>query len=59
MYRVYVTDALMATVNNTSRYAGGTTIKDRYFDMVSPQKEETRTAEEIIEHIRSGLRGDK
>ena len=58
MYRIYVTDTLHALVNNTSK-VGGISISKRFYDVFKesfePKKAETRTKEEIIEHIRSGL----
>lgn len=44
-YRIYVTDAL--------RLIGRLNI--RYFDMINPGVEETRTAEEIIDSISAKL----
>lgn len=58
MYRVYVTDALKMMTENTSRFAGGGYVKERYRDMVCPAKAETRTAADIINHIKAGLRGE-
>lgn len=58
MYRIYVTDTLQALVNNTS-VIGGISITKRFYnvfkDILEPKKAETRTKEEIIEHIRSGI----
>ena len=47
-YRIYVTDSLRAIINNPSN--------GRYIDMIKPRKVETRTATEIIDHIKSGLK---
>lgn len=52
LYRVYVTDALRFAVENISRIGGGMTLQSRYIDLVNPPKAETRTAEEIIDHVR-------
>ena len=59
VYRVYVTDMLMCIAENTAKFAngGGRYIKKRYFDIVQPQKEETRTPDEIINGIKSKLKG--
>lgn len=56
-YRVYVTDALRLTVENTAKYAGGSYIKARYIDIIEPKKQENRTGEEITADIiqRCGL----
>ena len=43
VYRIYMTDALKAIGN----------LRIRYIDYFKP--EETRTADEIIDHLRSGL----
>lgn len=56
-YKVYVTDVLRTISENTAKSVGGSYVKMRYLDMIDPPKQETRTAEEIIENIRSKLRG--
>ena len=47
VYRIYVTDGIRAL--------GGFKDSPRYVDLFEPQHEETRTPEEIINHLRSGL----
>ena len=42
---------------NTAKNVGGSYIPTRYFEIIDPPKEETRTPEEIIENIRNKLRG--
>lgn len=54
---MYVTDALRLIAENTAKYAGGSYLKVRYHDVLHPKPEETRTAEEIIAHVVSGLKG--
>ena len=56
-YRVYVTDALRFTVENTAKFAGGNYIKARYIDIIEPKKHDNRTGEEITADIiqRCGL----
>ena len=56
-YRVYVTDALRLTVENTAKYAGGSYIKARYIDVIEPKKVDNRTGDEIVADIikRAGL----
>lgn len=46
MYRLYITDALQA-IGQLNR---------RYYDLIHDGVEETRTPEEIIDHVKSGLR---
>lgn len=54
-YRVYVTDTLKTICENTARQ-GGYCIKMRYIDLINPKPEDTRTGEEVIEHMKSKLR---
>ena len=52
-----MTDALRFVAENTARYAGGSYIKARYFDMIEPKKQDNRTCEEITADVvaRCGL----
>lgn len=52
---MYVTDALRLIGENTAKYAGGSYLKARWSDIINPPKEETRTAGEIIEHMKKKL----
>lgn len=54
-YRIYVTDALKIIGENTARYAGGSYMKIRYFDIEEPKPRETRTPEEIITHMKQKI----
>lgn len=54
-YRTYLTDALRVIGENTSKYGGGSYLEARWADMALPKKEETRTAGEIIEHMKKRL----
>ena len=56
-YRIYITDALKAITENTARMYGGATLKIRYADLVDEpeKKEETRTADEVIDHIKKKM----
>lgn len=58
-YRVYVTDALRIIGENTAKFVSGNYIKLRFADAIKPQKEETRTSEEVIEHMKSVMGGIK
>lgn len=60
-FRIYVTDALKVIAENTAKQSGGYTMNIRYADMikkdkVKPEKEETRTADEIIDHIKGKMK---
>jgi hypothetical protein len=45
---------------NTAKLTGGNYIELRFFDVLNPKKEETRTEQEIIDHVLSrGWGGEK
>lgn len=54
-YRAYVTDALKIITENTSKYAGGSYMKARYFDVESLKPPETRTGNEIIAQMKTKI----
>lgn len=54
-YRVYVTDALRVLTENTAKISGGGYIQHRYVELIEPRKEETRSGDEIIEHMKNVL----
>ena len=56
-YRVYVTDCLKMIAENTANFAKGQYMKARYYDIITPKKQDTRTGDEIVEDIikRAGL----
>ena len=54
---MYVTDALKLIAENTAKYAGGGYIQKRYVDVITTQKEEARTPEEVTSHMLKKLRG--
>ena len=54
-YRVYVTDALKVIAENTAKFSGGGYLKTRYYDVINPRPEETRTPEEIVSSIKAKL----
>ena len=58
-YQMYVTDALKVIAENTSRMGGGATLNMRFADIVSDEKPDERTEEDIINSIKEKLRGNK
>lgn len=57
-YRIYCTDCLKIIAENTAKFAGGSTLTARYAEVIglsAPEKEETRTSEEIIASISAKL----
>lgn len=53
-YRVYVTDSLRTISENTARFGGGAVTKLRYYDVIHPNEEDTRTGDEIAADIIAG-----
>ena len=56
-YRVYITDCLKLIAENTANISRGQYMKSRYYDIIRPEKVDTRTGDEIVEDIikRAGL----
>lgn len=54
-YRVYMSEAVKNINEILANNFNGSYMKISYMDMMKPQKVEERTAEEIIDDIRSGL----
>lgn len=57
-YRIYISDGLRFISENTTHSAfecGGKYLNLRYYDLIYPAKQDTRTAEDIIDHIKQGL----
>lgn len=48
----------MAAVNNTARFAGGYELHRRWWDIIDPKPEETRTAAQVIAGLRAQMRLD-
>lgn len=53
LFRVYLTDTALSFI--TAMQQGGER-PARYYDMIHPAPEETRTADEIIDNVRKKLR---
>lgn len=54
-YKVYMSEAVKNINEILANNFNGSYMKISYMDMMKPQKVEERTAEQIIEDIRSGL----
>lgn len=54
-YRVYISEAVKNINEILANNFNGSYMKISYMDMMKPQKVEERTAEQIIDDIRSGL----
>lgn len=54
-YRVYMSEAVKNINEILANNFNGSYMKMSYMDMMKPQKVEKRTAEQIIDDIRSGL----
>ena len=55
-YKCYVTDALRLITENTAKASGGSYLRARYAEIIEPQKEEKRTANEVIIDLKEKLR---
>jgi hypothetical protein len=56
IFRLYITDALKILTENTAKMYGGASLTKRYADIIDMSKPvETRTQEEIIDHIKRKL----
>ncbi len=54
-YKVYMSEAVKNINEILANNFNGSYMKISYMDMMKPQKVEERTAEQIIDDIRSGL----
>ena len=57
MCRFYYADALRALTQTVAEIGGGDFAVTPLSDLLYPKPEDTRTADDIIEHIRKKLRG--
>lgn len=57
---IYITESLKAIVSNTAHSAikNGIIVKKSFYDIIKPKKEETRSAEEIINKIKKEVNGE-
>ena len=57
IYRIYITDCLRTIAENTAKFAGGSVLKSRYYDLIQPQKKTVpeKTSEEILADINRKL----
>ena len=55
-YRIYISDALKQISENTAKFGGGGYMKIRLAEIIFPKPADTRTHEEVVEHIRGKLR---
>lgn len=56
-YRVYVTDCLRLIGENVAPLNRGAYIQTRFSDLMNPKPEETRTPEQIIDHMKDKIAG--
>lgn len=58
-YKIYVTDALKAVVENISKIGGGNTMKNRFVEMLPKleimERDTTKDAQNIIDRIKGGI----
>ena len=58
-YRIYITDSLKILIEDVLNMsgAGGSKITVRYYEVIEPKetKIETRTAKDVIDHVKAAL----
>ena len=57
-YRNYMADMSFYAVNNISSIGGGIEVKKKFFEILERKPKDSRTAEEIINDIKSKLNGE-
>ena len=55
-FREYIAECARLTSENTAQICRGHYITKRWADIINPKPQDTRTAEEIKESIKAGLR---
>ena len=55
-YRFFITDGLFYLNNNVVNISGGNKLQTRFYEILHPPKEETRTSDEIINNLKDKLR---
>lgn len=54
-YRIFISDTAYLINENIAKISGGSRMRYRYSEIIHPQKEETRTSEEIIKGLKEKL----
>jgi hypothetical protein len=57
-FKVYVTDALKIIAENTSRFAGGSHMSKRYYELISTRPSEPVSSAQVISRIRNKIGGE-
>lgn len=55
IYRLYMSDAIMALLEDVTQAFGGKQMTQRYYDIINPRETQEEDAEEIIERIGNDL----
>lgn len=55
-WKMYIAESLRHISENTAKSSGGSYMATKWKDIIAPEKEETRTAEEIIAHMKNRLK---
>ena len=58
-FRIYVTDGLKVIAENLANYYGGSVLNMRYSDVISTEKPDDRTEEDIINNLKAKMTGKK
>ena len=54
-YKLYVADTAYYINGSITNFLGGSMMRSKFSELIKPQEEETRTPEEIIDHISDKL----
>ena len=56
-FKIYVAECMRTMTENTAKFAGGSYIQAKYYDIINPKPQDNRTCEEITADIiqRAGL----
>lgn len=55
-YKAYISEALRMISESTAKYAGGLYMSMKWLDVINPPKTETRTQEQVVQHIMNLLK---
>jgi len=55
-WRIYIAEGIRTISESSAKFFGGPYITAKWLDIINPQPEETRTAEEVIDHVLRGLK---
>lgn len=55
-YKLYIAETLRSISESTAKFAGGSYMAAKWADVTNPKPEETRTPEQVINHVLGKLK---